>query len=484
MWTILKPLSKSSLLLSLLVVTACSVNPATGDRQFTALLPTANEAQIGAQEHGKIEQQFGKFMTGPVADYVTRIGNKVAANTERSDVQYRFFVIDSPIVNAFALPGGYIYISRGLMTLANSEAELAAVIGHEIGHVTARHAAERMSQGTLAGIGAAVVGIASGNQAVAQAVGTGANLYLASYSRGQEHQSDELGVRYLSRAGYNPNAMADFLKSLDAQSKLDAKQAGRDGSGFNYFSTHPITSDRVQQARAEATKFPSNATENRAAYLTQINGLAYGDSADQGFARGNRFYHPEIGFTFTVPNGSKIVNGTSQIAANHPNGTVILFDAVKPGGSIDPARFMRETWLKGEGASPVEAINVNGLRGATTAFSGNVSGRAVTVRLVAIEWKPGEFFRFQMAIPKGVNAAFTTELKETTYSLRKMTASEKNAVKPKKLIVLEARAGATIQTMADRMTVEGDKVEQFLVLNGMNRGDRVIAGQPYKIVIN
>lgn len=486
-WTILKPLCKSylgklSLLSTLVVLSACSTNPATGDRQFTALLPAASEAKVGAQEHAKIEQQFGKFMTGPIADYVNRIGQKVAANTERKDVQYRFYVIDSPMVNAFALPGGYIYITRGLMTLANSEAELAAVIGHEIGHVTARHAAERMSQGTLVGLGAAVLGAASGDRAIAQAAGTGANLYLSSYSRGQEHESDELGVRYLSRAGYNPNAMAEFLKSLDAQSKLEAKQAGRRGSGFNYFSTHPLTTERVQQASAEARAFPANATENRAAYLTKINGMTYGDSAEQGFARGNRFYHPGIGFTFTVPNGSKITNGTTQVVANHPNGTVIIFDGAK--STQDPVTYLRQSWLKGEAATQVESITVNGMRAATAAFSGNVQGRAVTVRLVAIEWKPGEYFRFQMAIPKGVNGAFVNELKETTYSFRSMTASEKNSVKPKKLIVLEARPGATVQSMAARMAVDGNKEEHFLVLNGMDRGDRVIAGQPYKVVIN
>jgi len=481
-WTIFKPFGKYSLLGALVILSACSVNPATGDRQFTALLPASSEAKVGAQEHSKIEAQFGKFMTGPIANYVNQIGQKVAANTERNDVQYRFYVIDSPMVNAFALPGGYIYVTRGLMTLSNSEAELAAVIGHEIGHVTARHAAERMSQGTILGLGAAVLGAASGNQAIAQAAGTGANLYLSSYSRGQEHESDELGVRYLSRAGYNPNAMAEFLRSLEAQSNLDAKQAGKSGTGFNYFSTHPLTAERVQKASAEARAFPTNATENRAAYLTKINGMTYGDSADQGFARGTRFYHPQIGFTFDVPDGSKITNGTRQVVSQHPNGTVIIFDAAK--STQDPVTYIRQSWLKGEAASKVESINVNGMRAATASFSGNVQGRAVTVRLVAMEWKPGEFFRFQMAIPKGVNASFMNELKETTYSFRRMTQAEKNSVKPKKLIVLEARAGTTVQSMAARMAVDSDREEYFRVLNGMSPNEPVIAGQPYKIVIN
>ena len=467
----------------LLVVSACSTNPATGERQFTALLPASSEAQVGAQEHAKIEQTYGKFMTGPIASYVSEVGKRVAQNTERKDVTYRFYVIDTPMVNAFALPGGYIYVSRGLLTLANSEAELAAVLGHEIGHVTARHAAERMSQGTLAGLGAAVLGATVGGGA-GDLANLGSNLYISSYSRGQEHQSDELGVRYISRAGYDPQAMAGFLKSLDAQSKLEAKENGQNSTGFNYFSTHPLTTERVQQARAEAAKYAANNTENRAAYLQQINGLTYGDSSAQGFARGNMFYHPELGFVFSFPQGSRITNGTSQVGITHSNGTVIIFDAAKVAQSTDPMTFLTQTWLRGENTGNPESITVNGMRAATTAFAGNVQGRAVTVRLVAIEWAPGEFFRFQMAIPNGVGNAFMNELKTTTYSLRRMTSAEKSSVRAKKLLVLQAPAGATLASMAAKMQVEGNQQEQFLVLNGMTASDQIIAGQPYKIVVH
>lgn len=486
-WTKSPPLRKQTIkaffLSALVGVAACSLNPATGDRQFTAFLPAANEASIGAQEHAKIEQTYGKFMTGPIADYVRQVGNKVAANTERKDVQYKFYVIDSPMVNAFALPGGYIYVSRGLLTLANSEAELAAVLGHEIGHVTARHAAERMSQGTIAGLGAAVIGAAVGDSA-GQVASLGSNLYISSYSRAQEHQSDELGVRYISRAGYDPRAMSDFLRSLDAQSQLEAREAGSNSTGFNYFSTHPLTAERVQQAAAEALKFPASSKENRAAYLTAINGMTYGDSANQGFARGNQFYHPELGFTFSVPNGSKITNGVSQVAASHSNGTVILFDSAKDSSKPDPYSFLTQKWLKGQNTGNAERITVNGMNAATAAFTGNVQGRAVTVRLVAVEWQPGTFFRFQMAIPTNVSSSFMSELKTTTYSLRRMTSAELSSIKPKKLLVLEAPAGSTVASMAAKMEVDGNAQEKFLVLNGMTARDTIVAGEPYKIVRN
>lgn len=487
-WTKLSAFSKRSFtaipVIALLGLVACSVNPATGDRQFTGLLPVAQEAQVGAQEHKKVEAQFGNFMSGPIAAYVNEIGQKVAANTERPDVTYRFYTIDSPTVNAFALPGGYVYVTRGLLTLANSEAEMAAVIGHEIGHITARHAAERMSQGTLASLGAAAVGIATGSSAVGQAANLGSNLYLSSYSRGQEHESDDLGVRYLSRAGYNPMAMSTFLASLDAQSKLEAKENGRSGSGFNYFASHPLTANRVQQARTAATQFPANNTENRNRFLEKINGLTYGDSASQGFSRGNTFYHPVMGFAFTVPNGSKIVNGQTEVAATHSNGSVILFDAVKDSSKPDPYNFLTQKVLKGQNTGAAERITVNGMQAATAGFAGNVQGKPADIRVTVIEWAPGEFFRFQMAIPAGVSGAFVNELKATTYSLRRLSASEKSSIRPKTLRVLSAPSGSTIDSMAAKMDINGDKREHFLVLNGLYPNSRIVSGQPYKIVVN
>jgi len=467
----------------LLCLSACSINPATGDRQFTALLPAANEAKIGAEEHIKIQQEFGTFMTGKVANYVNEIGQKVARDTERKDVQYKFYVIDSPIVNAFALPGGYIYVSRGLLTLANDESQLAAVLGHEIGHVTARHAAERMSHGTLIGLGASAIGIATGSQAIGQVASLGSNLYLTSYSRSQEHQSDELGVRYLSKSGYDPMAMSKFLRSLDAQSKLEAKEEGRESSSFNYFSTHPLTADRVTQASAEGQKYAPQNVKNRSRYLHMINGLTYGDSAEQGFARGNIFYHPTIGFRFSVPNGMTIKNSPSAVTAAHANGSFVAFDQGKDKGKSDPATYLSRIWLKGEKNTPIKQTTIHGMRAAMTSFDGTVNNRQVTIQLVAIEWAAGEFFRFQIATPRGVSQSFIASLQKTPLSFRRLSTAEKENVRPKRLIILEAPTGSTVQSMAAKMKIDGNKVEKFLVLNGMFSGEKIIASQPYKIVI-
>lgn len=460
---------------------SCSVNPATGQRQFTGLLPESQEASIGASEHDKVKATYGDFITGPIADYVSQLGQKIAANTERSDVQYKFYVIDSPIVNAFAVPGGYIYISRGLITLANNEAELAGVIAHEIGHITGRHAAARMSQGALVGIGAAILSAATGSNAVGQVANVGSDLYIKSYSRGQENEADNLGVRYLAKAGYDARAMASFLASLDAQTKLDQRIAGKsEGSGFNYFSTHPVTSERVSLASADATQYQGGVL-NREGFMQRVNGLAYGDSAEQGFERNGTFYHPKMGFAFGIPNGFTIQNNPSELVGVHSSGALFILDAGRDDQGRDPLAYLTQNWMKDKPPAGAESITINGMRAATAAFAGTANGKAVTIRVVAIEWKPGQYFRFQMAVPDNASADVVEGLKRTTYSFRTMTESERNTVKPLRVRTFTAGAGDTVAAAAGKMSFPSYREERFRVLNGLPTGG-LTAGQVYKVV--
>ena len=228
-----------------LALAACSVNPATGERNFTAFMSPEDELRVGREEHPKVVEQFGGVYNDPkVAAYVDRVGQNLVRVSELPEVDFTFTVLDDDIVNAFALPGGYVYISRGLLGLANSEAELAGVLGHEIGHVTGRHSAQRYSQSVLAGIGTVGVSILSsvflGTTAVGDAVGQGANVYLQGFSREHEFEADTLGVRYLSRTGYETSAMASFLASLQAFSALEAKVSGLPDPASRYnIMSHP-----------------------------------------------------------------------------------------------------------------------------------------------------------------------------------------------------------------------------------------------------
>jgi predicted Zn-dependent protease len=465
-----------------LLIGSCTVNPATGERQFTGLLPESQEASLGASEHAKVQQTYGDFVSGPVADYVSRVGQKLAANTERGDVQYKFYVIDSPIINAFAIPGGYIYVSRGILALANSEAELAGVLAHEIGHITGRHAASRVSQGALAGIGAAILSAATGSDTVGQIANVGSDLYIKSYSRGQETQSDELGVRYLSAAGYDPKAMASFLRSMEAQSKLDQQIKGTSAqSTFNYFSTHPLTSDRITHASAVAANYPQGAkTDNRDVYLSMLNGLTYGDSEAQGFVRGENFYHTKMGFTFSVPQGFAIQNNPSEVLAVHSSGAAIIFDSGRDDQNRDPLAYLTQNWMKANPPSDAESITINGKRAATAAFAGTANGKSVIIRVVAIEWKPGQFFRFQMAIPQNAGTDIVEGMKKTTYSFRAMSQQEINSIRPLKLRTVTASSGDTIASLAQRMAFSNYKEERFRVLNALS--GNVVPGQVYKII--
>ena len=465
-----------------LVLGACSTNPATGKNQFTGLMPAAQEEQIGASEHQKIIAQFGLYNEPGLQSYVSQVGAKLARNTERPDVNYKFFVLDSPIVNAMALPGGYVYISRGILALANNEAEMAAVMAHEIGHVTARHSAERYSHGVVTSLGAAVLSAALDSGGASQALGVGSNLYMSSYSRGQESEADSLGMRYMTRAGYDPSAMTAFLTSMQNESALES---GGSGNSFNYFSTHPATPQRVAQSRQEEQKYPRGGETNRDTYLSQINGMTYGDSIDQGIIRGRSFYHPVMGFTFTVPQGFKIVNQPDKVAAiSEQTGAVIIFDMVRRSPGVSAQDYVERGWMKDANIGASEATSVNGRNAATVGFNGAVNGKPMNIRLMAIEWSPGQFARFQIAIPQNASSGLVNDLKRASYSLRSLDDSERTSIKPYQVHTVIAGPSHSVENLAASMPQADRKVERFRVMNGLNTGENITAGQRYKIIVS
>ncbi|MGH1398971.1 MAG: M48 family metalloprotease [Alphaproteobacteria bacterium] len=473
---------KSLFLLSALMLGACSTNPATGAKQFTALMSPAQENTVGAQEHKKIAAQYGLYKDSAINAYVSEIGQRVTQKTERPDVKYKFYVLDSPIVNAFALPGGYIYISRGLLALANSEAQVAAVLAHEAGHITGRHSAERYSRGVVTSLGAGVLGAVIGSSAASQALSTGANLYLSSYSREQEHEADHLGLRYMTQGGYEPDEMAKFLSSLQAQSGLDAKLDGRKGGEFSYFSTHPATGDRVQKTVNEAKAYSNGSKVNRDGHLQKISGMIYGDSAAQGFIRGQKFYHTDLGFTFTAPDGFKIKNQTNAvIATGYNNRAAVVFDMGKRSSGQSAANYLTQSWMKEKGLT-AENITINGMRAATASFDGKLNGNASTIRLIAIEWKGDKFARFQIAYPKNATAELQNDLKSASYSFRSLSAAEKKKHRPYRVKLVTAGAGDTISTMAARLPYDDHKEERFRVLNALLPNEALVKGRVYKVI--
>jgi predicted Zn-dependent protease len=319
-WTLLA--LAASIVLPL--IAGCSVNPATGRQSFTGCLSESDERQIGAENHPQVLAEFGGEYDNPaVKTYVNDIGQRLARLSDRPNVNYTFTVLNTPDINAFAVPGGYIYVTRGLMALGQNEAELAGVISHEIGHIAAKHTNERYCRAMVAQLGVFGLGAATGSQAIAQAANTGAAIYLQGYSRDQEFEADLLGVRYLGRGSYDPNAMSTFLSSMLENSRLEATLAGSPNAAdqFSIFQTHPRTADRVQRAieQASGTQVAANPIVGRDVYLDHINNILYGDDPKEGLINGRRFSHPALRFEFTVPEGFRLYNSASAVVARGPN---------------------------------------------------------------------------------------------------------------------------------------------------------------------
>lgn len=469
----------------LVALAACALNPATGERQFTAFMSTEQELRVGDKEHQKIVDTYGVYdVDDPLHQYVDSIGKRLAKFAERQDVDYKFFVMDTPMVNAFALPGGYVYVSRGLLNQANSEAELASVIAHEIAHITAKHIAERYSHAVVTQLGTSILSSAIDQTGASQALGLGSNLYLSSYSRRQESQSDEIGIRYLVKAGYHPNAMAMFLYNLQKYSSFHNFLEGKRGEMTSYFSTHPQTKDRIADAQAVAAQYQvvPGVKISHQGYIKLLDGQIYGDNEKAGFVRDDRFYHPQMDFTFSIPDDFVVKNQPTQIVLSHKSGVLMIFDSVGNPRGLEPYTYMTQSWLKSEQLNQTETIYIEGRRAATATFKGKIKGDPVTIRVIAIKWDDNRIFRFQIAIPQQTKSAIMDGIKRTTYSLRHLTKEEHASLQPNRIKVIKAKSGDTVATLSSMMPYDNYLPERFRVLNTMEPTDAVIAGHYYKII--
>ena len=467
---------------------ACSTNPATGQSSFTGCMSEGQERSIGQEYHPQILQEFGGAYDDPAMQaYVNEIGQRLAQQSERPNQRYTFTVLDSPVVNAFAVPGGYIYVTRGLMALADNEAEVAGVIAHEIGHISARHSNARYCQSMVAQLGAIGLGMLTGSGAVAEAASMGAAVYLQSYSREQEFESDLLGVRYLSRSGYDPQAMSTFLASMQESSRLDAQLAGRSGSAdeFSIFQTHPRTQDRVQRAIQQAAGSEvADPVLNADVYLNQIDGMLYGDDPDEGFIRNTRFVHPTLKFEFTVPNGFRLFNSSSAVIAQGPNGSAIIFDRAPQGTQTsNMQRYISEQWLSNVQLSNVGPITVNGLDGASAMARVQTNNGARDAMLVALRWDQNTIYRFAFLAQPGQMDSMRGGFNNTVSSFRRISDAEAATFKPHRIEVITVGSGQTVESLAAQMPFPDYRVERFLVLNGLPPGAQVTPGQRVKIVV-
>ena len=444
-----------------------------------------DEKRFGREQHPEVVEQFGgAYGDRALARYVDSVGQFLAAASHAPGIGYTFTVLDSPVINAFALPGGYVYVTRGLLALADNEAEVAGVLAHEIAHITARHGSKRQSKGTLAGLGLTVLGAVTDNPGLVDLGRVGAHAVLSAYSRKEEHEADEIGVRYLSRAGFDPRAMSSFLAKLERQSEFEASIHGRTSRRvLDFFATHPRTRERVERAVSAARrKAVANPIIGRDVYLSKIDGLLFGDAPEQGFVRGRRFVHPVIGFEFEVPPRFRLLNGERSVTGFGPDEATMVFDMqpIAPGRSL--GRYLRETWAPRARLTHYERFKVNGMRARTALARG--SGRSAAVRLVAIRFRGDTVARFLFAPAAPPGSGFDRRYRATARSFRRLWAWEARSVKPWRIAIHEVGPRESVQSLVGRYFPAGVERPRrtFRLLNGLPRGQPRV-GDRVKLIV-
>jgi predicted Zn-dependent protease len=499
-----RPLGKAilgtTLGLAAMVLAACQPTDSrrAGLTPETSAVRSASEQREGDQNHGKIVAKFGGvYQNARVTGYVNEIGQRIARVSEQPTARWTFTVLDSSTVNAFAIPGGYVYVTRGLVALAGDEAQLAGVIGHEIGHVAAGHSALRRQRSNTAGIGLlagaiglAVLGVnpqlAGGLMDIGQ---TAAGGYLAQNSRGDELDADNLGIRYLARAGYDPYAQADFLDRLSASSQLQARIAGGgyDPNRVDFFASHPATGPRTRQAIQVAQTAGEvgtvGANRNRKRFLNTIDNMVYGDSAAQGFVDGRTFSHPKLRFEFTVPQGFTITNSANAVVAAGPRKSRFIMDGARDrGGALTD--YIRGVWAPGIAKqfrtgqpNQLRGERINGLDSASAILPVQLNNQTYDALLVAYRLE-GKLYRVTGLAPRG--SGLLPAMTGAARSFRRLSAAEAGRLREKRIDIVAARG--SVESMARQMNFDDYRIERFRVLNGLRPGEPLRAGNRVKLV--
>lgn len=464
--------------LTLTLLAGCAQNPVTGQSDFV-MMSEGQELAIGRQSDEQVKKQYKVYESKALQDYVDSVGQKIARKSHRPNLQYHFTVLDTADINAFALPGGYVYITRGILAYLNSEAELAAVLGHEIGHVTARHGVRQQSAAQAANIGLTVASIfvpeinTAGAQNLSNIIG---GALLSGYGREHELEADHLGAIYLARTEYDPQAIIKVigvLKNQELQDAQLAKQEGREPRRYHgLFASHPDNDTRLQKAVGDADQLTSTVHfEGRSEFLNASDGLVFNDNSEQGVVRNNRFYHGELGIAVQFPRDWQVHNLPTALIAVSPQGEAQIQMKMdeKPGGS--PVDYARR--LAGYGAQ-VEALNVNGLPAALFHSTNSTGG--------VIYHNRQAFILQGQAKTREALAAHRDEIDGTVRSFHALTAEERKLVKPLSIRVITARQGDTFAGLAQHSPL-GKSAESYLrLINASYPTGEPQAGQLVKIV--
>ena len=471
-----------------LLLSSCAAMEPQDSTPFNAAVPvrpprtTAADSKTSAEHRRMIALFDGEYRYPPAEAYLDDILVKLANADERAAEPYRVTILNSPIVNAFALPPGELYVTRGLLALANDASEVAAVMAHEIAHITAKHAMQREEQEKRAAVISEAASVIQSKQK-SQEVEALAQRTIASFSRQQELEADQVGIRVAAKAGFDPYGAARFLNALGRSAALRASLMGRYASAGtpDLLATHPSTPDRVAQAINAARQIgaPGIGTTGRASYLAAIDGMTFGDDPAEGAIRGRKFLHGRLGFAFTAPEGFVLENASQALLGVKAGGTEALrLDSVNVPSATPLAAYMATGWIDGLIDSSIETANVNAMPAATaTASAGEWK-----FRLAVIRFQPDRVYRLIFA-----TRVLTEEAKQrfqaSIDSFHHVSADEVNAVRRLRLAISVAKPGETAEAVAAQMAVPDHPLDYFLLINELARGEPLHRGESYKIVV-
>jgi predicted Zn-dependent protease len=454
------------------LIAACAVNPVSGSREL-ALLSEADELRLGRENDAGIRKQYAVYANARLQAYVQQVGERLAATSHRAQLKYTFTVLDSPEVNAFALPGGYIYVTRGIMAHLNSEAELAAVLGHEIGHVTARHAVRQYSAAMAANVGFTLGSILIpeiGSRAGQSLLNTLGNALLSGYGRDHELEADRLGAEYIARSDYDPKAMIEVIELLKNQEVFEKALAAREGRAprvyHGVFASHPSADERLQQVVGEAEKHRS-ATDGRVervTYLKLLDGLAWSDSEAQGIRVGSGFYHKGLDFAVRFPSGWRVDNNPEQLLAVSPEqDAMVQMQTTDKGAARTPQEYLVVS-MKLRDLRETQALKVDGLPAyaGVTRMQTPFGLRDTQVAAVFLRKQAYRFYGIARAADSASERAFF----ETVQSLHALRPEERALARGQRIQLITARTGDTFAGLARRVPLKHEPEAILRLLNG------------------
>jgi predicted Zn-dependent protease len=439
-------------------------------------------ARSGDREHQRILAAYnGSYDDAKLEALLIETVSKLVAASEHPDLRYRITILNSASINAFALPNGRLYVTRGLIALANDTSELASVLAHEMSHVIARHAAMREDEVRQAALVTRVfTDLGSDPETSALALAK-SKIKLASFSRAQELEADAIGVGIAARAGYDPYGAVRFLTAMGRNAELKAGHASRiDTRAPDFLSSHPATPERIRNAQTNARQASTPATpeRERSAYLASIDGMVYGEDPSEGFVRGRRFLHPRLSFTFLAPEGFTLDNTAQAVLGVRGGGDQALrLDVVRVPAEQTLAAYLTSGWIDNIDQRSVEELTINGF----PAASATAQGEQWIFRLYAVRFG-SDVYRFIFAT-KRVTPDTDRAFREAVGSFRRMTVAESQAAKPLHIRVVSVEGADTIEALAGRMAMPDHALERFRILNGLEPNERLTPGQSVKLVV-